>query len=83
MWAIKVIALRLRLPAYGRKSWTLHHDSEPAVLPHMRPARIVPLHRGQERLAPQVGGRWVALRAHTQAYQPPTAVVRLEEIGVT
>src|SRR5690242_18372811 len=80
---IEVIALGLGLPAYWPKGRTFHHDSEPALLAYVRPACLVPLDRGQERLAPQVGSRRDPLRTHTQTHQPPTAVVGLDEIGVT
>src|SRR5258708_9944131 len=80
---MEVIALGVGFPGYRPEGRTFHHDSEPALLPYLRPARIVLLDRGQERLAPQVSGRRDALRTHTQTHKPPTAVVGLDEIGVT
>src|SRR5690242_7194728 len=53
-----------------------------AVIPDMRPAPIIPFNRREEGFAPKVIARWIAMRADAQADQPPTTVLRLDEVGV-
>ena len=59
----------------------VHLQVDGAVGVHHGPGAFIPAHRGEERLAAQ-DVVLAAVRAESQAHQPPAAVRRLHQVGV-
>src|SRR6266508_233401 len=79
---VEIVACSIHGPCHWSQVWHLHLHPDAAVLTNVRPALRIPGDRCQEGLAPEVRARWVALRAHTQAHQPPAPIVALDQVGV-